>query len=446
MKTHFFRAWTIALAFLTAGPALAQTGGVGIGTATPHASAALEVSATTKGLLPPRLSQAQRDAIASPATGLTLYNTTTNALNVWNGTAWTEALSATAPAPAVAATLFAYTGGAQTYTVPAGVVSLLIDAVGGQGGGTSGNGPSGSSGRGGRVQAVLSVTPGEVLTITVGGQGGTRATSGGSTPAGYNGGGLGWNASGGGGGATDIRRGGTALANRILVAGGGGGQGENDPYGTPYGGAGGGLNGADGGGGYTSGRGGTGGSQTSGGYGSGALGLGGAGDNPGGGRYGGGGGGGGYYGGGGGYYGGINGPGASGGAGGGGSSWVGPGATASAVHTQGYATGNGTITLTPGGPYPAPVLNGGNLLNVPTTSLTGPLQAPALVGLVPTGSLGLTPQGELFSPTRWACSRTAASSSGTAPPTTLAWAPAPPASAWKWPAACTPTAKTAASW
>jgi hypothetical protein len=45
--------------------ALAQTGGVRIGTAgTPDASAALDVSSTVKGLLLPRLTQAQRDAIA----------------------------------------------------------------------------------------------------------------------------------------------------------------------------------------------------------------------------------------------------------------------------------------------------------------------------------------------------------------------------------------------
>ena len=92
---------------------------------------------------------------------------------------------------------FAYTGASQTYTVPAGVVTLQLDAIGGQGGGGAGNPPFSASGRGGRVQATLSVTPGEVLTIQVGGSGGSTATSAGSSPAGYNGGGLGWNASGG---------------------------------------------------------------------------------------------------------------------------------------------------------------------------------------------------------------------------------------------------------
>ncbi|MBI3419887.1 MAG: hypothetical protein HY053_07135 [Proteobacteria bacterium] len=66
-------------------------GTVGIGTATPAASALVDIYSTTKGLLPPRVTTAQRDAISSPATGLTVYNTTTNKLNVYNGSAWVAA-------------------------------------------------------------------------------------------------------------------------------------------------------------------------------------------------------------------------------------------------------------------------------------------------------------------------------------------------------------------
>jgi uncharacterized protein (TIGR02145 family) len=58
---------------------------VGIGTQTPNASAALEVQSTTQGLLPPRMTTAQRDAIANPAIGLTVFNTQQNCLNVWVG-------------------------------------------------------------------------------------------------------------------------------------------------------------------------------------------------------------------------------------------------------------------------------------------------------------------------------------------------------------------------
>lgn len=65
-----------------------STGNIGIGTASPVASAALEISSTTQGFLPPRMTTAQRDAIASPAIGLVLYNTTTQCLEFWTGTLW----------------------------------------------------------------------------------------------------------------------------------------------------------------------------------------------------------------------------------------------------------------------------------------------------------------------------------------------------------------------
>ncbi len=61
---------------------------VGIGTTTPAASALLDVSSTSKGFLPPRMTTSQRDSIASPATGLVIYNTTTNSLELRNNSAW----------------------------------------------------------------------------------------------------------------------------------------------------------------------------------------------------------------------------------------------------------------------------------------------------------------------------------------------------------------------
>jgi hypothetical protein len=70
------------------------SGNVGIGTNSPSASALLDVSSTTQGLLPPRMTGVQRDAISSPAAGLMIYNTTTNKLNFYNGTAWEAVTSA----------------------------------------------------------------------------------------------------------------------------------------------------------------------------------------------------------------------------------------------------------------------------------------------------------------------------------------------------------------
>jgi len=63
-------------------------GNVGIGTTSPNANAILDVTSTTKAFMPPRMTTAQRDAIASPAAGMVVYNTTTNVLNFHNGTAW----------------------------------------------------------------------------------------------------------------------------------------------------------------------------------------------------------------------------------------------------------------------------------------------------------------------------------------------------------------------
>ena len=61
---------------------------VGIGTTSPNASAILEVSSTSKGFLLPRMSTEQRNAISSPAEGLTVYNTNIACLETFNGVRW----------------------------------------------------------------------------------------------------------------------------------------------------------------------------------------------------------------------------------------------------------------------------------------------------------------------------------------------------------------------
>jgi hypothetical protein len=70
----------------------ANAQGIGINEtgADPDPSAMLDVSSTTKGLLPPRMTSLQRDAIASPATGLTIFNTTTGCLNYSQNGNWYE--------------------------------------------------------------------------------------------------------------------------------------------------------------------------------------------------------------------------------------------------------------------------------------------------------------------------------------------------------------------
>ena len=63
---------------------------VGVGTVSPDASAALEIESTTSGLLPPRMTTVERDLINNGvwAEGLTIYNTDTKCLELYNGTDW----------------------------------------------------------------------------------------------------------------------------------------------------------------------------------------------------------------------------------------------------------------------------------------------------------------------------------------------------------------------
>lgn len=62
---------------------------VGINTNTPNASAALDVTSTTQGVLVPRMTAAQRTIIASPATGLLVYQTDApSGFYFYDGSAW----------------------------------------------------------------------------------------------------------------------------------------------------------------------------------------------------------------------------------------------------------------------------------------------------------------------------------------------------------------------
>lgn len=115
---------------------------------------------------------------------------------------------------------FNYTGSMQTWTVPSEVFSILIEAVGAQGGNNGGY----IGGKGGKVNAILKVTPGDVLYIVVGGQSTTMNAA------------YGFGGSGGalvnfatrfgraGGGLTGIFSNATvSQANALIVAAGGGG-------------------------------------------------------------------------------------------------------------------------------------------------------------------------------------------------------------------------------
>lgn len=137
---------------------------------------------------------------------------------------------------------FTYTGAAQAFTVPPCVTSIVVDAYGAAGADLA----TSLGGLGGQATARVPVTPGEVLTVIVGGAGFIASDA---AVGGFGGGGGAYAAFGKadsatGGGASDVRRGDT-LAGRLVVAGGGGGGGY-DGLGSTPGGAGGGLVGGDG--------------------------------------------------------------------------------------------------------------------------------------------------------------------------------------------------------
>ena len=68
-------------------------GNLCVGASNINASSQLEVRSTTKGFLPPRMTTTQKNAIATPATGLTVYQTTDNYLSLFNGTNWQNIVS-----------------------------------------------------------------------------------------------------------------------------------------------------------------------------------------------------------------------------------------------------------------------------------------------------------------------------------------------------------------
>ncbi|HMO33046.1 MAG TPA: hypothetical protein PKE63_00635 [Lacibacter sp.] len=79
----------LPLFLLVTSPALLLGQAVGIGTTTPHASAQLDITSTSKGLLIPRITLAQRNAIAAPAAGLLIYQTdNTPGFYFYSGSAW----------------------------------------------------------------------------------------------------------------------------------------------------------------------------------------------------------------------------------------------------------------------------------------------------------------------------------------------------------------------
>ena len=70
---------------------------LGIGTLNPDPSAILEVQSTSKGVLLPRLTSAQKNGIPNPAQGLFIFDTDTESFWYYDGVQWVEALGPQGP-------------------------------------------------------------------------------------------------------------------------------------------------------------------------------------------------------------------------------------------------------------------------------------------------------------------------------------------------------------
>ena len=99
---------------------------VAVGGASSTSSALVEVSSTTQGFLPPRMTFAQKNAINTPVAGLVLWCTncgTKGELQVYNGTEWTNMIGGTAstvPVPVLKNIGDSYQGGIVAYILQAG--------------------------------------------------------------------------------------------------------------------------------------------------------------------------------------------------------------------------------------------------------------------------------------------------------------------------------------
>lgn len=112
---------------------------IGIGTSNPNASAQLDVNSTSKGLLPPRMTYAQRNAITNPAQGLIVYCTDcgpNGEMQCFNGVQWMSMVVGPATVPIFVP------------TVITGTITGIADVGASAGGNISSNGGAAVTARG----------------------------------------------------------------------------------------------------------------------------------------------------------------------------------------------------------------------------------------------------------------------------------------------------------
>lgn len=100
--TYGYIGWQIASDIITIGTDtggntlnITESGNIGVGVSSPNASALVDMSSTSKGFLPPRMTTAQATGIASPADGLMVYDTDTDTIKLRANGAWVDLLAGT---------------------------------------------------------------------------------------------------------------------------------------------------------------------------------------------------------------------------------------------------------------------------------------------------------------------------------------------------------------
>ena len=117
--------WYIS-SFLVCMLSFVSSGQVGINTNTPHSSAALDITSTNQGLLPPRMTEGQRDAISCPCpAGLMIWCIdcgNNGQMQVYNGIEWTDMVGSPAASFICGSNVtFSYNGNNVTYGTVTGI-------------------------------------------------------------------------------------------------------------------------------------------------------------------------------------------------------------------------------------------------------------------------------------------------------------------------------------